>query len=210
MTNKEVFIKNLNEANMSHFVDLIIGCGKCNRCSNFFWDGNYTGCHKNMNDSSCEEGIAQYMESRVGENLQVKYHKKYGTFRSYTHAMLGKQLAEILYQAGVVDLIEPPCEWCKSDTPDKRCADCDRFWCNILDMSRRYAVELAKSFDKFHQYEAHEVERKYYGNAMVFISEILISRISEDELKVQAELLVKLINQIYKEVREERKALSEE
>lgn len=204
-TNREVFMEKLQDSNIETFVYMITSGGKCTRCSNHYWDGNVSKCHQNINNSSCDKGIAEYMEARSGENAQVKYNKKYSTFCSYSHAMLGKELATVLYQAGVVDKLEPPCEWCGPDKDE--CINCDRFWCNILDMSRIYARELAASFDEFHQYEAHEAERKFYGNTMIFISEVLIPKIKESELRAQAELLVKLINQVYDDKRKEREAL---
>lgn len=75
-TNRELFMEKLQDADMKEFVELITCYGKCTRCSNNYWDGNYTGCHENKNESSCEEGIAEFMEARPGENLQVKYNKK--------------------------------------------------------------------------------------------------------------------------------------
>lgn len=195
-TNREVFMEKLQESSIEDFIHLTTGGGKCLRCSNYFWDGNYTGCHKNINDSSCEAGIAEYLESEVGTNLQVKYNKKYGAFRSYSPAMVGKMLAEVLFQAGVVAKLEPPCEWCKKTD----CVPCDRHWCNILDMSRAYALELTRPYteDDFSSEasKARDLYKRYYNNDMIFISEILIPRIKEDELRVQAELLVKIINQM--------------
>ena len=82
-TNRELFMEKLQDADMKEFVELITCYGKCTRCSNNYWDGNYTGCHENKNESSCEEGIAEFMEARPGENLQVKYGKKYSAFCSY-------------------------------------------------------------------------------------------------------------------------------
>lgn len=199
-TNREKFIEKLKTADTESFINLITGCGKCARCSNSFWDGNCTGCHKNINNSSCEEGMAQYMESRVGENLQVKYHKKYGAFRSYSHAALGRQLADILFQAGVVDKLEPPCtSWCTADD----CSGCNRFWCNILDMSRKYADDLIEPYNDDDNSDeavrARDLYKKYHGNDMAFISEILVPRIKEVELRAQADLMVQLIDQVYKE-----------
>lgn len=192
-TNRELFLKELEEADMDYFVRLITGYNKCARCSNFYWDGNYTECHKDKNNSSCEEGIAQHMKSKVGENLQVKYHKKYSAFRSYFHAMLGKQLANILFQSDVVDKLEPTCEYCESS----ECSECDRFWCNILDMSREYAYNLVEPYsDDDHSHDAikaRELSKKYYQNDMIFISEILLQQIQDPALYIQAKLLTELL-----------------
>ena len=76
-TNRELFMEKLQDADMKKFVELITCHGKCTRCSNNYWDGNYTGCHENKNESSCEEGIAEFMEARPGENSGLhERHKR--------------------------------------------------------------------------------------------------------------------------------------
>ena len=57
------------------FLALITGQGKCNRCSNSYWDGTKASCHRHINESSCEEGQREYFESYPEENLQKKYGK---------------------------------------------------------------------------------------------------------------------------------------
>lgn len=194
-TNRELFMEKLQDADMKKFVELITCHGKCTRCSNNYWDGNYTGCHENKNESSCEEGIAEFMEARPGENLQVKYSKKYSAFCSYTQASLAKHLAVILFQTGVVEKLEPPCEICRKTD----CYECSRFWCNILDMSRKYARKLVEPYKEndfsVEALEARDLEKRYYGNDMIFIQEILIPRIQEPELAAQAKLLVELVTE---------------
>lgn len=192
-TNREIYMDVLKTAGMEQFVKQITGTGKCLRCSNRYWDGNYAGCRRDCNRSSCEEGIRQYMESYPGENLQVKYHKKYLTFRSYEQAQLGHEFVSVLYKAGVVERLEPPCSICtRSD-----CPDCDRFWCNILDMSRHYAYELVKGYDdkddSLEAIKARELYRKYYQQDRTFLSEILVPKIKDDALRKEAESLVRAI-----------------
>lgn len=192
-TNREAFMERLQKADTEEFVRLITCYGKCGRCSNDYWDGNYTGCHQNKNESSCEEGIAEFMEANVGENLQVKYGKKYSAFNSYNQASIARHLAEVLFQAGIVEKMEPPCERCKASD----CSRCSRFWCNILDMSRKYARKLVEPYKEndfsVEALEAGDLEKRYYGNDMIFIQEILIPRIQEPELAAQAKLLVELV-----------------
>lgn len=194
-TNREAFMEKLQKADTKKFVELITCYGKCTRCANNYWDGNYTGCHQNKNESSCEEGIAQFMEAHIGENLQVTYGKKYSAFRSYSQASLGRHLASILFQAGVVEKLEQPCGICHKDD----CSGCSRFWCNILDMSRQYAMSLIEPYKKddysMKANEARKLHDRYYGNDMVFIHEILIPRMQETELAAQAKLLVELIEE---------------
>ena len=72
MTGEE-YIKSLSG---EEFLKVVSGVGKCKRCSNSYWDGNQELCHKNINDSSCELGLKEYLESDISENLQTKYKKK--------------------------------------------------------------------------------------------------------------------------------------
>lgn len=193
-TNREVFMERLQKADTEDFVNFI-AYGKCMRCSNNYWDGNYTGCHQDKNESSCKKGIVEFMDAHVGENIQVKYGKKYSAFNSYNQASLARHLATVLFQAGVVEKMESSCSICKAAD----CPGCDRFWCNILDMSRKYAHDLVKSYKEndfsMEAIEARELEKRYYGNDIVFIREILIPRIQEPELETQAKLLAELVTE---------------
>lgn len=196
-TNREIFMEKLEAADMSRFINMITGCGKCTRCSNSYWDGNASRCHKDANNSSCEEGISQYMESRVGEDLQLKYCKKYLIFRSHHHAMLGKYLATILFQEGIVDKSEPICEACEINN----CSKCENFWRNIINMSDDYKKMLIKPYVKdytvasIESIKDIEVKKMYerYSNKNIFILEILIPRIQDYELRIKAKLLMELI-----------------
>ena len=59
-------MEKLQDADMKKFVELITCHGKCTRCSNNYWDGNYTGCHENKNESSCEEGDRRIYGGKTG------------------------------------------------------------------------------------------------------------------------------------------------
>lgn len=193
MTNREMFLEKLKSVDMHDFVNFIIGYGKCTRCSNYYWDGIHGECHKNLNNSTCEEGIAQFMESKVGENLQNKYHKVYSGFRSYFHAALGQQLVTILFKANIVDKTEDICKVCKLND----CPNCRWFLNNIIHMSQDYMDNIIKTY-KENDYSieacnARNLKEQYYKNYLIFVSEVLIPRIQEQELWIQAKLLTELI-----------------
>lgn len=66
-------------------------------------------------------------------------------------------------------------------------------------MSRKYARKLVEPYKEndfsVEALEARDLEKKYYGNDMIFIQEILIPRIQEPELAAQAKLLVELVTE---------------
>lgn len=104
MTGEE-YIKSLSgEA----FLKAVLGQGKCNRCSNCYWDGTQAKCHKNINESSCELGVKEYLESDITENLQRKYKKKRLTNVSYED-WLKEEICE-----------HRNCEWCSNKPSDEK------------------------------------------------------------------------------------------
>ncbi len=108
MTGEE-YIKSLSG---EEFLKVVSGVGKCKRCSNSYWDGNQELCHKNINDSSCELGLKEYLESDISENLQTKYKKK--------------RLTDIKYEDWIKeDICESRnCEWCSSNPFDDEKPEC--------------------------------------------------------------------------------------
>lgn len=110
MTNKAAFLQQLNTTNTSDMIDMLLH-GACGRCSNFYWDWTGTKCHKNVNESSCEKGTVEYMDSEVGDNLQVKYQKKYIHCANYYQALILEQLAPLLFSSGVVNPDGKNCEY---------------------------------------------------------------------------------------------------
>lgn len=108
MTGEE-YIKSLSG---EEFLKVVSGVGRCKRCSNSYWDGNQELCHRNINDSSCELGLKEYLESDIGENLQIKYKKK--------------RFTDIKYEDWIKeDICESRnCEWCSSKPFDNEKHEC--------------------------------------------------------------------------------------
>lgn len=145
-TNRDLLMEQLQNASTEDFISLS-WYGKCSRCSNNFWDGNQDRCHVNINESSCELGYKEWLESYPEENLQEKYHKKYWCFKDCISAHLGKELVDILY---ISKAIAPPLEVenaCKEKCcAAKSCAgtECYMYYQHILNLYNKYVKEMAE------------------------------------------------------------------
>lgn len=129
-TNRDLFIEKLSKSDTTQIARIINGEGKCTRCSNHYWDWNQNKCHKNINDSNCEQGQAEYLDSYPGENLQKKYHKKYFNCKNSQHAELLQKIEGILFASGVMvaekEKLEEEdlfCRFCMKQCPT---ADCEK------------------------------------------------------------------------------------
>lgn len=205
ITNREMFMENLANSSDEEFVDLITCKGKCTRCSNYYWDANNSGCHKNMNNSSCEKGIREFMESDIDENLQLKYAKRYIVFHNHEEATAGKMIAEILYRCGVVDKSdECECRFCAYKDNDE-CINkricCKASWINIKIMRDAYTKSLKSELPDFgHDYDKMMIDEKY-RDVLVYIEDVLVPKIKSDENKNRISICINYI-------RESRKMMS--
>lgn len=88
MTNLEM-LKQINDpAEFSR----ILNYGKCRRCSNYYREKNRPDyCHSTINESDCETGIKEWLESEPEHNLQAKYNKQYNHFASTKDGVLYHQ-----------------------------------------------------------------------------------------------------------------------
>lgn len=197
-TNREAFMEELQNADTNRLVELTTGYGRCHRCSNYFWDGNQGECHKNINESSCEKGMAEWFDANVGENLQIKYKKKSWKFHNYTQASYARMLADLLYSCGLVEKTDNKCNYCRK----KECVMstiCSSSWINIRNMASNYAKSLTKDLDpRYEEYTINNIRRKY-EDEFVFIEEVLLPKIEDLEVRGQAKMLVKLINDMWKQ-----------
>lgn len=196
-TNREVFMEKLQNSDTDEFVHLIRGGGQCFRCSNYFWDGNQGECHKNINESSCEAGVAEWLEANEGENLQIRYKKKYWKFHNYTQASYARMLADILYSCGLIDKTDNRCSHCKK-SECVMSTTCSSSWINIRNMAWEYTKTLIKDLDE--RYEAYTISqiKEKYEDEFNFIEEVLIPKIGDLEVRGQAKMLVTLIRDIWK------------
>lgn len=185
-SNKDIFLEELQKADSSKFIGLINSRGKCWRCSNHFWDGSQSACHKNFNDSSCEEGQKEYFESYPGENLQLKYHKKYIYCKNYMDAVLKKELMVALYSSGQVEFAENSrCNSCSDDCIEVMCF---KQYQNLIDMHRRYAKA---------KYETLKTDSERYllqqnFTFAVYLRDVFIPAISDDEIRGRAKQMFEL------------------
>ncbi len=129
-TNRDLFIEKLSKSETAQIIRIMNGAGKCTRCSNHYWDWNLRKCHKNINDSDCEQGQAEYLDSYPEENLQKKYHKKYFRCKNSQHAELLQKIAGILFNSGVVVMEKKKLEeedlFCRFCTKQCQVADCEK------------------------------------------------------------------------------------
>lgn len=189
-TNREIFIDSLSKMSDSEFAKYTTGAAKCLRCANYYWDGNLPGCHENINNSSCGQGMIEWLSSYPDECLSVKYHKKYSAFKSHAQACLFKKLIMLLYTAGLINKTEPCCGRCTDCSIEKVCY---AQYANIRTMAEEYSKENRKNLDsKFERVGIHGIG-KNHKNILMYISEILVPKIPEPERREQAESLIEMI-----------------
>lgn len=220
ITNRDVFMEKLTKASTNEFIRLIT-CGKCTRCSNNFWDGNQTPCHKNINDSDCDDGFAEWLEASPGDNLQEKYGKKYWYFTDHTSAQLNRMIMDLLYLSGVV--VHPAKDGEKQCT--ERCLNhdncsstsCYMLWQHIMNLCEKHVEELAwdkvrKQFPRSGKnLEEHRDDYEYYKRDLertmrtdVFIRDVLTPRISDERLRGKMELLLEFDRLAYEKYKKEQ------
>lgn len=190
-TNREIFMNKLNDSNMENFINLINSCGKCNRCSNYYWDGNVNYCHKNTNNSSCENGQREYFESYPEENLQKKYNKKYWYCKGYDNAQSLNKLTEILYSSGVINWKGvDSCRYCYNKEKECYLVSYKCFWPfqYLLDLHSDYVKEKIEKLSDF--------DKIVYKEEMTFekwLADIVIPSISDKSIRDQAEYFLDLV-----------------
>lgn len=207
MTNKELFLIRLQNSSTEEFVRLTSLWGKCSRCSNYFWDGNQTHCHKNINESSCEKGYAEWLDARPDEDLQKKYNKRYFYFRDRVSAFLGKGIMDILY---TYNAVTPPADYGEKKCLDgcfggeKGCgnASCYMYWQHILNLYESYIEEQAKARLRSGGIAANQTALEHTTKSMSlnfklnnFILEILIPQIQDTEMREKAKQILKFKEQ---------------
>lgn len=71
----------------SDVAKFILGDAKCCFCSNHYFDGMNKLCHQTINDSNCEKGVSQYLQSLIySDNHPISdfmVNKKFYSFRNY-------------------------------------------------------------------------------------------------------------------------------
>lgn len=172
-TNKDLLSEKLQTAaTVDDFIKQSTnGSNQCARCSNNYWDGSQNSCHKNTNDSSCEQGYKEWLESYPGENLQVKYHKKYGCVKDPINAYFEKEITLLLYQSKAITL-PTRCENCYEKS---KChlTDCTMYYQHILNLHQEYTRN------------SHKIK-----NVDSFIEQVLIPKIQDPVKRGHAERLI--------------------
>lgn len=190
-TNREIYVDKLNNSSTEEFVKLVNAYQICSRCSNAYWDGNQTICHKNINKSSCEKGQEEYFESYSNEDLQEKYNKKYHYCKGYKQAKLLKELVQIIYYSGVVEWNGvDQCEICKNK--GKKCystySNCLWPFQHLLNIHSDYIKEKVKELNDF--------DKLCFRDKMTFdvwMKDILIPSILDKDINEKANRLCDIL-----------------
>lgn len=154
-TNGELYVEKLLQYSPEEMAHNLHYRNKCRMCSNFYWDANQNGCHRNTNENNCEKGQQEYFESYPGENLAAKYGKKYIVCHDSAHAEQMKELMIALYRNNLVDVPElSRCHKCKADCLKNSCGQAFR---NIIDM---YDKWLKTELDKIEEEDRKKEFRK--------------------------------------------------
>lgn len=170
-TNKAIFLEELSACTDSQtFVDMI-SSGKCSHCSNHYWDMGQSKCHKNINESSCEKGQAEYFESSPEEDLQIKYRKKYWSCENVEDAYNKLNLIRTLHKAGVIEKAEC-CQRCLNKESFRSCEACD---ITVNQLQRMYGSEIRRQ----------DVERSKYPFKR-FLQDKIIPAIKDEKLRKEA------------------------
>lgn len=156
--------------------------GKCGRCSNYYWDGSVSKCHEGINESNCEKGYAEWLESYPGEDLQRKYNKQYWCVKNHTHAYFMREIMDHLYFSGI--LISPletetRCGHCHGR---KSCAgtECFMYYQHLLN---EYKVHNEKLSEEKHA----EISLTQY------ISDALVPQIADAETRGRIKQILELL-----------------
>lgn len=189
-TNREIFMDRLNKSNMDDFVKLVNAYEKCSRCSNNYWDGINRPCHRNINESSCEDGQKEYFESYPDEDLQKKYNKKYWYCKGYEQARLLKELTQVIYSCGVVEWNGiDKCEICHNK--GEKCYTTN-FKCSL---PFQYLIDLHSNYIKVKIKDLNDIDKMLLKRKMTFdvwLKDTLIPSISDKEFRDKAKHLYEL------------------
>lgn len=190
MNNEKLFKDELNHMHIEEFARFISAPDKCLRCSNYYWDGSQSRCHKNINDSSCVEGTLEWLESDNTDDLQSKYHKKYFTFKDKQSADIGKKILHLIYSTGMIEKLYDNCYGCTTDNCIE--ADCSTCWWNLILMQNRYIREIQHKMDPKNTYEIQKFEEKYRV-LTTWLQDVIVPYISDISVKDQ---VIQCINQL--------------
>lgn len=184
-TNQELFLEELTNASPRKFVDLI-STGKCSRCSNHYWDMAQAKCHSGINDSTCEEGQAEYLESRPDEDLQAKYHKKYWSCKDREDARNKLELVRLLCKTGLIG-DEEICTRCSNrEGVPCRHTDCDR---KVEKLQKLYKDHIKQTTNQMEHLEANQVCREF--TLARYLWDVLIPDITDPGIKEQISTCMK-------------------
>lgn len=195
-TNREVLLEQLQTAVTTEEFIALQRNGKCDRCSNYFWDGPQAKCHKNINESNCELGYKEWLESYPGENLQEKYHKKYWYFKNNCIAQNVKDLMDLLYASKTITVPTDTEAVCKMCGNQKSCTStwCYMYYQHLLNLYNAYIREQAKKEDA--DKDGNDIKHKVYKpqqsiTMKTFISTVLLPNIQDTVVK---EKITRLLN----------------
>lgn len=184
-TNQELFLEELTNASPRKFVDLI-SSEKCSRCSNHYWDMAQNKCHSGINDSTCEEGQAEYLESRPDEDLQAKYHKKYWSCKDRKDAKNKLELVRLLCKTGLIGDADICTRCSNREGLPCRHTDCDQKVTKLQEMYKEYIKQAASQMGHI---EANQVFTTFTMEK--YLWNVLIPSITNPEIKEQVSICIK-------------------
>ena len=102
--------KILNDLDINSLGDMLLGRKKCSCCSNGYWDGGQPRCHKNINNSSCEEGVREYLKGE--SRTEADYIRDCGKYLVDVPLFMQKDMAGLFsmiadFNAGCVKMRQP-------------------------------------------------------------------------------------------------------
>lgn len=119
MTNRDALLAELSKLSDEKLAHALLYY-KCNYCSNYYEDWSQDFCHRSINESSCEQGVIEWLKAEEGTDLQTLHRKKYHSCKSPEHARMLRKLVNDLWKAGVVQVASDNCTWCHRPT----CENC--------------------------------------------------------------------------------------
>ena len=119
MTNRDALLTEFSKLSDEKLAQALLYY-KCNHCSNHYEDWSQDFCHRSINESSCEQGVIEWLKAEKGTDLQTLHRKKYHRCKNPEHARTLRKLVNDLWKAGVIQVVSNNCTWCHRPT----CENC--------------------------------------------------------------------------------------
>lgn len=119
MTNRDALLAELSKLSDEKLAYALLYY-KCNYCSNHYEDWSQDFCHQSINESTCVQGVTEWLKAEEGIDLQTLHRKKYHSCKSPEHARMLRKLVNDLWKAGIIQVASENCTWCHRPT----CENC--------------------------------------------------------------------------------------